>query len=683
MRTANESQPVTRDLALTLALAALAWFTPSLAARSGRPLVLNLGPNDGAYVSGFRQDWERLGRTRFHWTTLSSEVHLPVRLRGTGHVLALRARRHFVEPALIVLSSEGRSLASFEIAADTKVPYRVIEVPLPALEGRDPFRLRIDAHSANPRPLGLALDWIEVRPRAGGARVVPLPSMRLALLAVVIAAWLAPRLAGATRLVAAAHALLLLCAATGGAAWDLLAAERILRHGAAPYLVAAAIGAALVRWPAARRALRLEGSRAGAVLVLAVLVALAIRLVLLLHPQFYYPDVRVHANVAWQLHRRGLVNFLREFTVTQYRFSLGLQLENGHWYAFPYPPAFYLLCWPLLKLGLRPEIAVSVLAAVVNSFEAFLVFAIGMRLRLSSAIALAGSLVPPLLPLFTARLTLAYFPALVGHAIDALFILLLLAHLHDLDRPRVWITLGAVLALALLAYTQALLNFGLLLPLFLLVQVAFDRAPGARRRQLGLVAAGLLGVALSLAVFYGRYVPTFLDMRRGVPMPEERVLIEKLQQPAPAAEDEPAEPEPDDPYAGPHLDPWRGVRKAAWRLYVFYGPFSLAVVAGLLLLLSRSLRGDAARFAAVWAAMYLLLNLASGGLPGPNLVRYNKDLEIVAPLFCLALGSLGAWLWSRGTVWARAAALAYGASFWLYGARRAVRNLTEKFVMER
>jgi hypothetical protein len=240
-----------------------------------------------------------------------------------------------------------------------------------------------------------------------------------------------------------------------------------------------------------------------------------------------------------------------------------------------------------------------------------------------------------------------------------------------------------VLALALLAYTQALLNFGVLLPLFLLVQVAFDRTPGARRRQVGLCAAGLLGVALSLAVFYGRYVPTFLDMQRGVPMPEETVLLEELRQPAPTAEDEPAEPEPDDPYAGPQLDAWRGVRKAAWRLYVFYGPFSLAVVAGLVFLLSRRLTGDAARFAATWAALYLLLNLASGGLPGPNLVRYNKDLEIVAPLFCLALGSLGAWLWARGTQWARAGALAYAASFWIFGARRAVQYWSEKFVMER
>ena len=102
-----------------------------------------------------------------------------------------------------------------------------------------------------------------------------------------------------------------------------------------------------------------------------------------------------------------------------------------------------------------------------------------------------------------------------------------------------------------------------------------------------------------------------------------------------------------------------------------------------LLLLARSLAGAAARFAGAWAALYLLLNLASGGLPGPNLVRYNKDLEIVAPLFCLALGAVAAGLWSRGRPWARACALAFGASFLVFGVVRAVRYLTEKFVMER
>ena len=83
----------------------------------------------------------------------------------------------------------------------------------------------------------------------------------------------------------------------------------------------------------------------------------------------------------------------------------------------------------------------------------------------------------------------------------------------------------------------------------------------------GLVAAGALGAVLSLA-FYGRYVPVFLDMQRGVPMPEEQILLEKLAQAPPP--DENAPPDTDDPFAGPGVDPVRGLRKAGWRLYVFY-----------------------------------------------------------------------------------------------------------------
>src|SRR5204862_4160455 len=104
---------------------------------------------------------------------------------------------------------------------------------------------------------------------------------------------------------------------------------------------------ALARGRGTRRALSIDDTNAAGALVTIVLAALGLRLVVLLHPQFYYPDVRVHALFAWQLARRGLVAFLRDFTANQYRYSLGLQMENGHWYAFPYPPVFYVLCWPL------------------------------------------------------------------------------------------------------------------------------------------------------------------------------------------------------------------------------------------------------------------------------------------------------------------------------------------------
>jgi hypothetical protein len=464
---------------------------------------------------------------------------------------------------------------------------------------------------------------------------------------------------------------------------DPLAAERTLREGVAVYVVVAVLAVAVVRWPRARRSVGIATPWVAGGLVLLVLVALAVRLVILLHPRFYYPDVRVHAQFAWELGRRGLVTFLTRFTENQYRYSLGLQLENGHWYAFPYPPAFYILCWPLVRLGFRPEVAVSVLAAAVNSLEALLVFGIARRLGRAEGLALAAAAAVPILPLFLARLSLAYFPALVGHGADALVILYLVGRLEQLHRRRVVVTLGVLLAAALLTYTQSLLNFAVLLPLYLVLQIAFDRTREGRRRQLGLVAAGLLGATLSLLVFYGRYVPILIDMRRGIPMAEERVLLEKQEQQARnaalAGEPLPAPEADEDPYTGPRVDPLRGLRKAAWRLYVFYGFFAPVVVAGVLLAWRSTTSADAARFVAAWALTYLVLNLASGGLPGPNLVRYNKDLEIVAPLCCLGLASVGAWLWML----TRTGALGYGAAFWVFGLMRARAYLVEKLWLER
>ena len=303
----------------------------------------------------------------------------------------------------------------------------------------------------------------------------------------------------------------------------MIASERIAAEGAPIYLATGALAAAAARSRRLRAALLVDSSRVAGGLALVTLCALALRLVLVLHPQFYYPDVRVHALFAWQLARHGLIRFLEEFTANQYRFSLGLQFENGHWYAFPYPPAFYMLCWPLLRLArYRPEVAVSVVAAVVNSLEAWIVFGIARRLRCTAATALAAAAALVVLPIFTARLTLAYFPALVGHVVDAVVLLVILARLRDLARARVVAGVALLVAVALLTYTQSVLNFAVLVPLIVIAHLALDRGADVRRRMAGLVFATGLGGLLALAVFYGRYVPIFIDMQKGIPMAEEQ-----------------------------------------------------------------------------------------------------------------------------------------------------------------
>jgi hypothetical protein len=669
--------PVGRDALAAILSAAAALGAVALATRNAPSALVDFGPNDADYVRGFRRQWEREGETGFHWTSPSATVTLPLRARGEGHVLRARLRRHFIEPARVTLRVEGSIVSVFDVQADRNVAYRTIEVPLPRLEGRHPFVLAIEAPSENPRPLGIALDWLELR-RSSGAVLVALGSTLAAAALVGLVAFQAPRLAGASLWVSLAHAAFVVGGLGAGTAAHVIAAERVLREGTAVYVAVAFVSVALVRARASRRFFGIDAAAIGGLLTIVVLVALSIRLALLLHQQFYYPDVRVHGLLAWELARRGIASFLASFTEHQYRYSLGLQLVNGHWYAFPYPPLFYLLTWPLTRLAsYRPEVAVSVLAAAVNSLEVLVVFGVARRLSPAVGTALAAAAAVPVLPIFIVRLGLAYFPAIVGHAVDSVVLLYLLTRLAVLERPRVVLALSGLLALALLTYTQSLLNFGILLPLFLLLQIAYDRTPGARARQAGLVLASVLAGLLAGGVFYGRYVPIVADMRKGVPMPEERILLEKMEQRRRLVGEEPPEPS-DDPYSGPGVNPWRGLRKAAWRLYVFYGVFSPIVVAGVVVV-ARSASHGAARLVTAWALTYLLLNLASGGLPGPNLVRYNKDMEVVAPLACVGLGLFATWLWSRGRLWA----IAFAGAFWSYGAGRAWQALTSTFAFDR
>jgi hypothetical protein len=663
------------DILFCLMLGVAGALVPSLATRWARPALIEFGPNDVGYTTGFRPDWERDGLTRFRWTGTHATVRLPLVVPGGG-LLRVRLRRHLVEPAELTLYAQDVVVGRFDVQADAHSPYRTIQLPLPPLPSAKPLTLTLQTTSINPRPLGVALDWLEVV--RGEARFMLTRSHLVALALVIAGAFGFPLLAGSPRAWALVHASMLLIVAAIGTAWDVIASERIATEGAPIYLAVGAVLAAGARSRRLMAGLQVDSPRIAGALALTTLVALAVRLVLELHPQFYYPDVKVHALFAWQLARHGLARFLEDFTGNQYRFSLGLQNENGHWYAFPYPPVFYMLCWPLIRLArYRPEVAVSVLAAAVNAVEAWIVFGIARRLRCPTGTALLAAAALVVLPIFTARLTLAYFPALVGHAVDAVVLLVILAHLRDLGRARVIGGVALLVAGALLTYTQSVLNFAVLVPLIVLATLAIDRTPEVRRAMAGLVVATALGGLVALAAFYGRYVPIFLDMRKGIPMAEERILLDRQAQ-TPATAEDPPPLEKDDPYTGPDFAPGRGVRKAAWRMYVFYAWFAPVILFGIVLVVRRQQKPEAA-FVSAWAVAYLFLNLASGSLPGPNLVRYNKDLEVVAPLFCAALAVVAEELWRRSRPIAIGLAFAYA----IFGSARAAAYLTTKFVLER
>ena len=428
-----------------------------------------------------------------------------------------------MEPAQVTLHVEGRDLAAFDIQADTQVPYRIDRRRAPPPRGPPPVRARRSRRRpTNPRPLGVALDWLELErgerrraAHAGHALLRWRPSWRRRLRVPRLAAR-APRLAvGRACRDRARHR-------RCGTACDVMASERILREGAPIYVVDGSAGPSSRRGGAAGRAALARGlaRRRRRPRRSSCSCALAVRLVLLLHPQFYYPDVqgpralrlaagapraRPPSSRTSPRTSTGTASACRSRTATGTRSPTRRCSTScaGRWSRWP---------------ATGPRSRSPSLAAVVNSLEAW-----------SSSASRAGCAAvrrgagrrggPPLLPIFIARLTLAYFPALVGHAVDAVVLLVILA---SPARPRTGarvIAGAALLAVALLTYTQSLLNFAVLVRAVRDRAPRRRRAPETRRRMARPRRSRARSAARSpLAVFYGRYVPIFLDMRHGIPM---------------------------------------------------------------------------------------------------------------------------------------------------------------------
>jgi hypothetical protein len=62
-------------------------------------------------------------------------------------------------------------------------------------------------------------------------------------------------------------------------------------------------------------------------------------------------------------------------------------MENGHWYAFPYPPLLPSVLAGGVARGYRPEAAVAVVAAAVNALEVLVVFGIARAFKGTIALA--------------------------------------------------------------------------------------------------------------------------------------------------------------------------------------------------------------------------------------------------------------------------------------------------------
>jgi hypothetical protein len=331
------------------------------------------------------------------------------------------------------------------------------------------------------------------------------------------------------------------------------------------------------------------------------------------HPSFYYPDLRTHARLVEFMAEGGLDFFVHP---SKYIAAHGVWLTEAHGksYAFPYSPAFHL---PYLALPFDYDAritAMKLVAAALSVVPIVVTWALARQLGAS----VLGSLLLLLVPTYVSRLSFAFLPALLGHAVDLAFLLWLARRLEAVPRERGAFLTGALLVSACqLAYVSGVINISLLVAVLALCVALQGR--GDWRGGVAVLAMGLLGSAVSVALYYRDFLPMLFDVLSRIGGAEAAPSRYPVQ-------------------------PFLSV--AAARSYDFFGvvypPLALAGLASLLL------RAGGRSLLLAWASTYLLLLLGRARVP--DVFLHGHETLLATPLVCLAAGQSLAALWQAGRI---------------------------------
>jgi len=605
-----------------------------LAFQAPGDIFLDFGPNDAPYVSGFREDFEIDGPTLIHWSKDRARVRLPFYLRSSYEV-TLRFKRHIEKPAEIRLFLDGDAVETFTAPRQDFAVRRFRNLR----PGGGVFELGLVSSSEDPRPLGLALDWMSVRPSRGFLSVIPTASAFLALLSWVAVFYFLPRALGLGERVSLAFgavaAVSLTVIALAHKLWPVHASMTL---GLRPHVVMLL----LVLFHAWRRKKR--GSFFAEPLARwAVLIAcagMAVRLFALFHPDFYYPDVRTHSKFVSLIWTEGLAGFLSNYIENQHRHLLGLQYVSGRWVAFPYPPLLYLSIYPLSLLKLPVEDWMKLVPTALLSVEALVLFAIGGKLGLGPRASLLAVLLHASARVLAFRLAVASYASLFGHFWDMLSALYVTLFFERLRRPLYGAGLGLLVATSILSYAGSVLTLGIFVPLLGLALFSWRET----RPKLSTVAAlagwPLAGALAAAWLFYLPYVPELLGPSGSEAASGGGGLSALVE---------------------PRLTPWAALSMAFYRLRLFYGwIFALTSLALLAWFLGRRGKGVhplALPLALAASGTYLGMNFLRAGLGATHIFQFSKDDLVILPLVTLLLGSLLSAMWEKGAI-PRAFALA-------------------------
>jgi hypothetical protein len=641
------SEPLRASLLLFTAIVVLL-----LAYQATGDIFLAFGPNDYPYVAGFREDFEIDEPTFIHWSGTQGRARLPFLLPGPFD-LRFRYKRHVAVPAEIRVFIGDEMVDLFE-APQGDFTLRTIHVsrnPRPWA----PVEIVFLARSRDPRPLGLALDWLQVVPKRP---IVPTIVPFVYLLGLIAGLYLFPRLIGFSERAALRLGLAGLCAVAIWVGFDKLAPLHAASAIGMRYHLAALI-IALVAYLLRRNENSAFSRPEARWALLAFYIGTLIRLVALFHSEFYYPDVRTHSKFVSLIWTEGLSGFLSDHIAHQHRHLLGLQYVGDRWLAFPYPPLLYLTIYPLSLLRLPVDEWMKLVPAILVGFEGLVVFVIAYRLGASARAAAAATWFHAFAPLVAFRLTVASYAAMFGHFWDLLVALYLICFFPKLDRFWVGMGLAGLVAVSLLSYAGSALVLGLFIPAFS-VAILLRREDG-NMTDLAIRAAfwALVGALVAIALYYIQYIPELVPGWLGGSETSQTAASSELIQ--------------------LRVTPLAALGTAAYRVYRFYGPlYGLIIFLGLPFV-SRKLSHQLILPLTVGTlATFFGLNFLRSGLGETHIFQFTKDDLVLLPLAVIVYGLLVDTLALRSR-WGKAVASALLVGWIAWGCVELARDVRIRF----
>ncbi len=601
------ARPAALDLLLALVLGAPVLIAAVLGAPGPMRVHFNLGPGDAPYLTGFFPEYEIYDRVAAQWSKRSATVALPLSVQGGPIDLTYRLARHLAEPGEAEISLGGQPVDRFPLRRG----FEERRTTLGALP-ETPIRwgLAIEAPDTDPR--GAHVDWLRLD--AGpGARVRLLGGARWRGAILIVIVFLILRVAGWRSLPAAGLVAPLALLAAAGLRTDPWLLHRLLTWLPEWLSILGLGAAAIARWLRAHGRARPETVRAVVALGVA---AFLTRGLAVNHPDFYYPDLRSHVQLAQVVRDAGL-DFLRAPSTYILKHGVWSREIAGRRYAFPYTPAFHVPL-ALTPLGYDDLITAAKLADVTWSVVPVVALA---SLAATLGASPLGMVLLLFVPIYGHHLSVVYLAAVFGHAVDVSVLAWLAGRLERIEAWGVWLAATGLVALTELAYVGATTIIPVFIAALALADLVVARRP---RRAAAILGFGIAGSALAFAVYYRDFLGLVVDVAR-LKASGGAVIASGDASPAGFVET---------------------VIVSGQRF--FPGPWTILGLLGIGLLLKRG-RGRA--FLAAWIGSYVLLLLGRAKLP--LFFQHPHEALFVAPLVCLGAGQVVAELLARGG-WLRA-----------------------------